>query len=59
MKVLYLLNSTKMGGANISFINLVKELSDKGVKSYIIYPDEKIDKVFKRKISPYCVKRCN
>ena len=53
MKVLYLLNSTKMGGANISFINLVKELSDKGVKSYIIYPDEKIDKVFKRKISPY------
>ena len=56
MKVLYLLNSTKMGGANISFINLVKELSDKGVKSYIIYPDEKIDKVFKRKISPYCEK---
>lgn len=35
-----------MGGGNISFINMISGLYDKGVEAYIAYPDKKIDEVF-------------
>lgn len=41
MKVLYLLNSTIMGGATISFINMIKGLSAYGVQPIVIIPQNK------------------
>lgn len=53
MRVLFLLNSTVMGGATISFINLIKGLNEKGINIYVVHPDKKINKDFKKEISPY------
>lgn len=53
MKVLYLLNTTSMAGSNISFINLIKGLSQKNVECYIVYPDKTIDKKFEENLKPY------
>ena len=47
MKVLFVLNTTIMGGGNISFINLVKGLHEKGVKCYIASPNKLVDVSFK------------
>lgn len=38
IKVLYILNSTIMGGATISFINLIKGLASYGVQPVVILP---------------------
>ena len=46
MKVAYILNTTKMGGGNISFINMIEKLHQKGVEIHIIHPDKKIDPIF-------------
>lgn len=53
MKVLYLINTTVMGGANISFINLIKGMYKRSIDCYVIYPDEVVDKDFDKQISPY------
>lgn len=53
MKIMYLLHSTSMGGANISFINMVKGLSKNNIDCYIVYPDDTVNKDFKERISPY------
>lgn len=47
MKVLFVLNTTVMGGGNISFINMVKGLYEKGVKCCIVSPDRIVDSTFK------------
>ena len=39
MKVLYVLHSTIMGGATISFINMVVGLRDKGYSMVVVFPD--------------------
>lgn len=44
--VMFLLNTTVMGGANISLINLIKELYKNNVYIYIVYPDDDIDHDF-------------
>lgn len=46
IKVLYILNTTAMGGGNISFINMIHNLYYYGVMIYIAYPEKKIDSVF-------------
>lgn len=46
MKVLFILNTTVMGGGNISFINMIKGLHGKNVKCYIVSPDDVLDKSF-------------
>lgn len=46
MRVLYVLNTTAMGGGNISLINMLKGLYDKGVEIYIVYAGRKMDSVF-------------
>lgn len=46
MKVAYILNTTKMGGGNISFINMIEKLHQKDVEIHIIHPDKKIDPIF-------------
>lgn len=38
MKVLYILHATNMGGATISFLNMVKGLVDLGVDPLIVVP---------------------
>lgn len=42
-----------MDGSSISFINLVKGLSNLGIECYVLHPDEEVDKNFKRSIMPY------
>lgn len=39
MKVLYLLHSTEMHGATISFLTMIRGLLDKGVKPYLLIPN--------------------
>lgn len=39
MKILYILNSTVMGGANISFLNMVTGLQQKGVVPFVALPN--------------------
>ncbi len=53
IKVLYILNSTIMGGANISFLNMIEGLYEKGIEIYVVHPDKKIDELFKKKTSTY------
>ena len=49
IKVLYILHSTIMGGATISFFNMILPLMDKGVIPYIIIPrNESIDEKFNK-----------
>lgn len=48
MKILFLLNSTIMGGATISFFNMIKGLHENGVKCYVISPDQNMDPEFKQ-----------
>jgi glycosyltransferase involved in cell wall biosynthesis len=49
MKVLYILNSTMMAGATISFINMITGLKDKGVDIVVLMPneDETLRNIFK------------
>lgn len=53
MKVLFILNSTCMGGATISFLNLIKGLNERNVKCYVIHPDKSVDPEFKKIVLPY------
>lgn len=53
MKVLFVLHSTHMDGSTISFFNLVKGLSKRGVDCYAVHPDKKIDPEFKKAVLPY------
>lgn len=46
MKVLFVLNTTAMGGGNISFINMMRGLHEKGIKCYIVSPDRIVDTTF-------------
>ena len=46
MRVLYLLNTTIMGGGNISFINMITLLYEKGIAVYIAHPDSSVDREF-------------
>lgn len=43
MKVLYLVNSTLLGGATISFFNMIKELTKFGVEPIIAIPEKKVN----------------
>lgn len=38
MKVLYILNAAFMGGASISFINMLNGLIDKGIQPFVVIP---------------------
>lgn len=53
MKILFILHSTHMDGSTISFLNLVKGLSKRGVNCYVVHPDKKIDPGFKKAVLPY------
>lgn len=53
MKILFLINTTQMSGATISFIKLIKGLYQNNVECYVVYPDRTINKNFKQKIAPY------
>lgn len=44
--VMFVLNTTLMGGGNISLINLIKELYKYNINIYIVHPDNVIDSVF-------------
>ena len=46
MKILYILHATVMGGATISFINMINGLKAKGVRPIIIIPKECNDSDF-------------
>lgn len=46
MKVLYIVNSTNMGGATISFLNMVLGLRQKGVTPIVVCPDNCINRDF-------------
>lgn len=46
MRVLYVLNATVMGGGNISLINMLKGMHQRGVEIFIVYPDKEIDSEF-------------
>ncbi len=39
MKILYIIHSCKMGGATISFINMLKGVIDKGNKVVVVHPN--------------------
>lgn len=57
MRIIYIIHSTIMGGATISFFNMIVPLMDKGVIPYIIVPyDEPIDKDFNRLVSEKYIK---
>jgi len=43
IKVLYIMHSTMMAGATISFVNMVNGLVDKGIEPIIAYPDDSKD----------------
>lgn len=51
MKVLYILHSTIMGGATISFINMIKGLKEKGINVYVAIPEK--DENFEIRIKNY------
>jgi len=53
MKVLYIVNTTGMGGGNISFINLIQGMSSRGVEVYIVHPDKNIDSDFLARTKEY------
>lgn len=44
--VLFVLNTTSMGGGNISLINLIRELHNKGVLIHLAHPDNTINESF-------------
>lgn len=46
MKVLYIINSTIMGGATISFMNMLNGLMTQGVRPVIVMPYGKTDDMF-------------
>lgn len=46
MKVLYILHATIMGGATISFINMINGLKEKGIIPYIVIPKSCYDPDF-------------
>lgn len=48
-KVLYILNSTAMGGATISFLNLVSGVSQNGYDIVVVAPKE--DEEFQKRIA--------
>lgn len=60
MKVLYILHATNMGGATISFLNMVKGLVDLGVAPLIVVPQKRIDPLFLKRVSDYGwpIKKC-
>lgn len=43
MKVLYILHSTIMGGATISFLNMIAGMSKRGVQIFIIIPSHDVE----------------
>ena len=49
MKVLYLLHTTNYDGSNISLINLMTSLHEKGVTIYVVHPDSEINSTFYKK----------
>ena len=51
MRVLYILHSTGMGGATISFINMIEGLNKKGYKIYIVAPN--FDETFTTNVSRF------
>lgn len=48
IKILYILHSTLMSGATISFLNMIKGLHQKGVLIYIVHPDEVMNEEFRK-----------
>lgn len=42
-----------MGGATISFLNMVKGLVDLGVDPLIVVPQKRIDSLFLKRVSDY------
>lgn len=42
-----------MGGATISFLNMVKGLVDLGVDPLIVVPQKRIDPLFLKRVSDY------
>ncbi len=46
MKVLYIVNATTMGGATISFLNMVTGLQQKGVTPIVVCPEQCINQDF-------------
>lgn len=53
IKVLYILNATIMGGANISFLNMISGLHERNIEVYIAHPDKHIDETFKKVTQQY------
>ncbi len=56
MKVLFVLNTTVMGGGNISFINMLKGLHAKGMECYIVSPDREVEATFQEMAKDYVQK---
>lgn len=48
-KILYILNSTAMGGATISFLNLVSGVSQNGYDFVVVIPNK--DEKFQKRIA--------
>lgn len=42
IKVLYIVHSTEMGGATISFLKMISGLKEKGVETYVLLPNHDI-----------------